>query len=128
MYNSKGYIKPRVKQMEDQKELICIPLRTIHNIIPVLDSAGEHEIRVLLESEFIDISDFEWIYKIFKRAKELKGIKVHYVIVGHPLVNLVAVNAISKFASELKIYAWNRATKKYVGINYSDLFVYGEEN
>ena len=105
--------------MPNQKPIICLPVQTTHNIrSPIQDYVKDGKFQVLLNETFVKISDLSWIKKIFNKAKKFKGTEVHFVIVGHPLVSLVAIQAISKFASKLIVYAWDRQTRKYVRIKY----------
>jgi len=75
-------------------------------------------IEILLDRDFVDIDDFSWIKEVVEKAKKLKGKDVHFVIVGHPLVSLVSIYALSKVASKLTIYAWNKEDKNYVQLEY----------
>lgn len=105
--------------MLKSKPVICLPMRTAHNVrSPIQDYIKNGEFKILLDTDFVDINNLSWVKTIFNKAKRFKGLDVHFVIVGHPLVNFVAIYAISKFAAKLTIYAWDRRNRKYVQIEY----------
>ena len=109
--------KPKVKSMT--KPIICLPMRTFHNVkSPIMQYVKNGTIEILLDRDFVDIDDFSWIKEVVEKAKKLKGKDVHFVIVGHPLVSLVSIYALSKVASKLTIYAWNKEDKNYVQLEY----------
>ena len=107
--------------MQNHNRILVLPVQTYHNVRAPLSKYNLEidKAVTLIDRYFVNVSSTSWMkMMIDKVVSEIPlNSEVHLVLIGHPLINVMAVQALLGYGvSKLYLYGWDAKHRRYTRI------------